>query len=569
MTEYWPRRLLDVRQKRSVVQEKHGAIDCHAARPVYVTISYTWARFQLPGKASLLVHDIPWKIPSIDPAHFTHDQLRRVLESITALSQVEFVWLDVACMDIGHLNDRDPEIPRQKSIFAGANYGFIWLSRSTPDVLRGAASLLEQASECVSHGGVNDALAQRAGGMLVQILADPWFSSMWTLIEASVKPHSVLLSSAGTAADISAAGIPPLNRTSAVEINSGRLNLFKAKVPPRTIGTESHRPKPLPSGRYLTLWDLWWIADAALGRLCAKPVTPDRGLADALKRSGLLSMVSSNRLYLYQNIWQRDEMRPGDRIVLIKSQILEVQGVHPVDEVALGTVFALQYPVLSQLYVRTARESVESSWILTRHCRIPDLEVYHKCFGPWQAMYEIKRQTNANSQLQFTGFVANLDPLSKKWTQPTTPNESTLIGIACDESEVVRRDGTRARVTHMEALPTRCTYHGASTLKWEVSMLSRARCLSQISGEMAGENCRVLLLAYTPGSSQGLAVGAVVVQCSGVEAESLRPWTRIGIVMWLCSREGIASCLAAKESVVGSVCQIDDLPWVRCLGRMI
>ncbi|KAK8867660.1 hypothetical protein PGQ11_006238 [Apiospora arundinis] len=576
--KYWPHRLLHVRQRRSLARE-NGPIYDQAANPAYATLSYTWGRFQLPGEAALMVHDIPWKIPSIDPAHFTPDQLCRALESITTLSRVEFVWLDVACMEIGHLNDHDPEVSRQRSIFAGADYGFIWLSKTTPDILLRAASFLGEASELISHGLDDDSLAKAAGEVLVKILADPWFSSMWTLIEASVNPYSVLLSAAGTATSNSSGSSPPLSRTVAVEINDGCINLFRSQKLPRATETKPNRPKPLPSGRYLTLWDLLWVADLALGLTSTRAFTPARKVTGALRKSGLSSIVCSNRLYLYHNIWYRKEMRPGDRIVLIKSQIFEAQekslkakgpSNDPLaDEVALGTEFAQQDPVLSQLYTRTEREPAASSWVLTRHCHILDLEVYFTCFGPWHAMYKINWHPEESSQLQFTGFVSDLDALAKKWAQPTNPNGNTLIGIACDESEVLKRDGSRARLKHMDALPTRRTIRSSSILKWEVSVPAQLRCLVQISSVLAGEDVCVLLLAYAPGPPRGLAVGAVVVPRSGIGVESSKLWSRIGIVFWLCEEDETASSLAMQGSLPERPFHIDGLPWIKCMGQMV
>lgn len=110
----WPRRLLHVPSMQSrawLPGNRYG----DAVAPQYNAISYTWGRFELqqdsdPSVSGLEVRGVDWNIPRTDPSHFTKEQFHRVVQAATHVSpryyedtkvreDVEFVWLDVACID--------------------------------------------------------------------------------------------------------------------------------------------------------------------------------------------------------------------------------------------------------------------------------------------------------------------------------------------------------------------------------------------------------------------------------------------------------------------------------------
>ena len=108
----WPRRLLHVPSLISH-EWQPGNVYGGVAAPLYNAISYTWGRWRLTEMEkrhvqALEVHGVSWPIPRVDPAKFTADQLKSVLEKERISTPrymtkkryqiVEFVWLDIACI---------------------------------------------------------------------------------------------------------------------------------------------------------------------------------------------------------------------------------------------------------------------------------------------------------------------------------------------------------------------------------------------------------------------------------------------------------------------------------------
>lgn len=120
-----------------------------AVVPRYNAISYTWGRFELqqnsdPSVSGLEVGGVEWRIPRIDPSHSTKEQFRTVVQAATHISpgyyedtkdreDVEFVWLDVACIAQRFNKTTMLEIGRQAMIFSNATCVYVWLSH-TPQV---------------------------------------------------------------------------------------------------------------------------------------------------------------------------------------------------------------------------------------------------------------------------------------------------------------------------------------------------------------------------------------------------------------------------------------------------
>lgn len=208
--------------------------------PRYRAISCIWGRWRLRagqkpriGPALPQSPGVPWEIPRVDPAHFTPAQLRRALDTVcnpgdSSLASVEFVWLDLACIDQrrGPLSMR--EVGRQAGIFALFDGVAVWLShvlptKATAEASEGAkrkpkhpkkleteareAARLQRIRKELNRGLV--LLQQAAGeitlldltlqkveaiyGMISMILDDPWWSSLWTLQEAIVGWHSFFI----------------------------------------------------------------------------------------------------------------------------------------------------------------------------------------------------------------------------------------------------------------------------------------------------------------------------------------------------------------------------------------
>ena len=141
----WPQRLLHVPTMTSHEWTSGNIYGDHVA-PRYNAISYTWGRFDLlyapdgcnktvlRRTTSIKIEGTTWaaNIPRIDPQHFRVVDFQNVIARSLDLCEpndVEFVWLDIACIDQRNGPQKAAEIGRQADIFKGAQNVFIWLTR--------------------------------------------------------------------------------------------------------------------------------------------------------------------------------------------------------------------------------------------------------------------------------------------------------------------------------------------------------------------------------------------------------------------------------------------------------
>lgn len=135
---YWPQRLLHMKTMKShekQLEDSSYGPSNSVQGPSYAALSYTWGRFRKDGADRLPIDGIPWKTPPVNLDHFTAIQLEQVIQSISRLSDVEYLWLDIACIDMDQLDYADPEVPQQRDIF-NASQGFIWLSHTAAPIYR-------------------------------------------------------------------------------------------------------------------------------------------------------------------------------------------------------------------------------------------------------------------------------------------------------------------------------------------------------------------------------------------------------------------------------------------------
>lgn len=219
---------------------KPGNIYNGAREPRYNAISYTWGRFairgaeQRPEVGSLEVGNIPWAVPRVNPSHFTVADFQNALETasnvpeliferegerpLLKLKSLEYVWIDVACIDQRRNRDSQLEIGRQAQIFGNATSVYIWLCQTGTETLQDAGwdvrHLSEEACRNIpawfgsNTGGTVYAAEAEAGydamwldnGLeaLQSFCTDPWFSSLWTLQEAYLRPDACFMSRDGT-----------------------------------------------------------------------------------------------------------------------------------------------------------------------------------------------------------------------------------------------------------------------------------------------------------------------------------------------------------------------------------
>ena len=222
----WPRRLLHVETLTSHEWEDGNVYGGYIS-PRYNAITYTWGRRRIedpkgPDSVSALPIKFKgpgWRIPSIKPSHFTVDEFRNILKVATThipkdklLSQTnwqppEFVWVDIACIDQSESNPRsDAEIGRQAIIFRHADVVYTWLTTTRHQNFAKNLKILFEFKSFDHLGIWNDTAmaetqhlpeARRASSALTNILSDLWFSSLWTLQEAYLRPDAIILSRKG------------------------------------------------------------------------------------------------------------------------------------------------------------------------------------------------------------------------------------------------------------------------------------------------------------------------------------------------------------------------------------
>jgi len=248
----WPRRLLHVSTLTSC-EWQEGNIYNGVKEPQYVAISYTWGRWALrPGEKpeveSIRIQGLDWKIPRIDPDRFTAAELENVIRSITETNRdvqnayrrtqqwnqqfvvaelydrvtqtpyayevdpnippIEFVWLDVACIDQRNYGPfkmyAAQEIGRQHAIFTRATRIYIWLTTQEASAAQQRYDSIRRfARMCVSAQGRGfasdtfESLSDEESAALVadirNFLSDGWFSSLWTYQEGLISDRAGLL----------------------------------------------------------------------------------------------------------------------------------------------------------------------------------------------------------------------------------------------------------------------------------------------------------------------------------------------------------------------------------------
>lgn len=206
----WPRRLLHIQTLKSYEWRPGNIYNGHR-NPMYSALSYTWGRWQLDEDEMPEVNAIPvggtfWSIPRIDPAHFTAERFAAVIAdtadphpSDSDASRVEFLWLDVACIDqTPGSREKAQEVGRQARIFRSATRVFVWLTTHTRSYYMTYISEIWTQYEIRCSPGFHTNVNIRDWAMEVtmivaDLLADPWFSSLWTLQETFLCPHALII----------------------------------------------------------------------------------------------------------------------------------------------------------------------------------------------------------------------------------------------------------------------------------------------------------------------------------------------------------------------------------------
>lgn len=171
--------------------------------PAFNIMSYTWGRWRIrEGGPALAVNGITWKVPAVQDSHFSVYELTNIVNRVG--NGAPYVWIDVACIDQEPSQVKMDEVGKQAVIFDKADSAHVWLSQiRTIDLARymvqleatknGAERLGSMGPPCIRNKQWLDSTIE----LFQNILADPWFSSFWTLQEAWLRKDAILLSREG------------------------------------------------------------------------------------------------------------------------------------------------------------------------------------------------------------------------------------------------------------------------------------------------------------------------------------------------------------------------------------
>jgi hypothetical protein len=385
----WPRRLLYVPSMTSYEWQRGNRYGEHIA-PKYNALSYTWGRWRLPTSRekphvqALEVKGVPWDIPRVDPdLHFTTDQFSAVLHQMTyhdpqrvawqkvshskgnqppnlfwqqiPAEKIDFVWLDVACIDQRWTPETKSEIGRQACIFKGAHQRYVWLSHTCTSLLETMVDDLELSLKDLGgrRGNLSklEEWAQIWLGKVVsyadELLKDPWYSSLWTLQEAYVCPA---------------------------------LTVFSQE--PQIVGLGQRSLEDM-YGDMATRLEQIISGGRPNEKLTGTSKAQANHLLNILKRSGILQFQSASPLSAYTVARYRTTSIEVDYIYGIM-QIFEfrlgssAEGAEPDREFTLpeledqlGAAFVKEGALTSQLFVHLRKPTYAKAWRLSRHVDIP------------------------------------------------------------------------------------------------------------------------------------------------------------------------------------------------------
>ncbi|KAI1746154.1 hypothetical protein F4680DRAFT_463449 [Xylaria scruposa] len=178
-------------------------------RPEYTVISHTWGRWVKDQPVE--VTGVPWKVPQNDL--FNVKNLPRHLARIP--TETRYVWIDLFCIPQDGSIRGAQEVARQAAIFKNAKSAIAWFSDVwTFDALQRLVKwqLLHLLSYSIKEptacqnmiGRIFRSLAWKQTGLLKprhgktsveNIQLNAWFTSLWTLQEAVMRPDLWLCAS--------------------------------------------------------------------------------------------------------------------------------------------------------------------------------------------------------------------------------------------------------------------------------------------------------------------------------------------------------------------------------------
>lgn len=504
--DYWPRRLLFVERGKLTSVERTGeATYGDFVSPAYNILSYTWGRYALDSGESIEIHNIPWKVPRIDSRHFTANQFLQVIEEIS--QEHPHIWIDVACIDQEDDEIKLDEIGHQAGIFDRAENAYIWLSRSCLDDLRFTIGLERPPlSEFIAKRDSTEWLEPKLR-VVQNIVSDRWFSSLWTLQEAILRPDALLIPRSGE-----------VNPELGFDTLVTRLGeLYKAMVEIMEHQAELRK----------------------YGSMQTKGVqeTTAEKLTNLLDDSGFMAMSAGIRkgILAYKASSFRTTLNPLDRVYgimqvfgLVLGGAADPGGVFTPDELEfeLGTRLLEQHPVYMQLFVHSkGHRPDQRSWCVRPDIIVPS-RAGHVFFPAPTCQFDIDRQTWLAN---FSGKVCDFKSLSDFWWE-SSAHESR--GHMSQTAEATYLDHT---VRNQNAVPQNMLQGG--------SYQGGPGELNDILVREYGPDLKVLLLGKLQDIHRGRRdsycwAGLLIFPAMASNMDgNISNWVRVGFCIWEITAE--------------------------------
>ncbi|KAE8354026.1 hypothetical protein BDV28DRAFT_147505 [Aspergillus coremiiformis] len=185
----------------------------------YVVISHTWGRWRKKQEPAVRVAGVPWDIPQ--NSRFEVEKLPEIVRNMDITAP--YIWTDLLCIPQDRSKPQqervyNSEIDRQALIFGSAKAGAIWLNdveswegmivtvswlclkyliASRPNVDDNLRGLLHSATESANAPTGLFGPYEWAGANSYMGAPSGWFSSLWTLQEACLRPQMGFLNREG------------------------------------------------------------------------------------------------------------------------------------------------------------------------------------------------------------------------------------------------------------------------------------------------------------------------------------------------------------------------------------
>ncbi|MCJ1371181.1 hypothetical protein MMC20_002396 [Loxospora ochrophaea] len=378
------------------IERSEGNSYNHIKEPAYNILTYTWGRWQQKEGPRLPVEGVTWKIPSIREDHFSVSTLKSVLQQVAR--EVDYVWIDIACIDQENSAVKADEVGRQVGIFQEAQKVYAWLSWHTSEFLEELVknvndfSLDIQMSYLEGKADETYSAINSLTETLNMLFQDPWFSSLWTLQESFLRRDATLINQD--------AQTVPLEWSKTCPAQLG--TLASSLVMAREALLRIIRGDALPATQSNT---------DTLARVNA--------LSTIIENSGLYFLWANNPNLQYRVSQYRKCSRDVDRIYAIMQiyrlrlgQALEPHREFTRKELELQFIATLnaQNPVIAQAFVHTKIPGPGESYYITPAITVPER---FRTVADFQAQCKISVQST--NEASFTGHACNFEAMLNFW----------------------------------------------------------------------------------------------------------------------------------------------------------